>query len=82
MCDEQMRLIAFVTDGTQIRNILNHIGLESQPAHIFAARGPPLWEDCGDTWVGKGLRASRALAWAAKPDRGLRGRSPRQLVTD
>jgi len=51
LCVGQMRLIAFVTEGTQTRKImkiLKHIGVESEPAHIFAARGPPLWQDCGD----------------------------------
>jgi len=38
----QMRLIAFVTKGTQTRKILKHIGAESKPARICAARGSPL----------------------------------------
>ena len=42
----QMRLIAFITEGTQIRKILDHIGVDSQPPHISPARGPPLWDDC------------------------------------
>ena len=46
MCDGQMRLIAFVTEGTQIRKILNHIGVDPEPPHIAPARGPPLWDDC------------------------------------
>jgi hypothetical protein len=45
-CGGQMRLIAFVTEGTQIRRILDHIGVDSEPPHISPARGPPLWEDC------------------------------------
>jgi len=40
-----MRLIAFITEGTQIRKILDHIGVDSQPPHISPARGPPLWDD-------------------------------------
>ena len=36
-----MNLIAFITNGPEVRNILTHIGAE--PA---APRGPPLWEDC------------------------------------
>lgn len=35
----QMRLIAFITDGTQIRKILAHIGVASEPSHISPARG-------------------------------------------
>ena len=40
-----MRLIAFITEGTQIRKILDHIGVDSEPPHIAPARGPPLWGD-------------------------------------
>jgi hypothetical protein len=36
-----MRLIAFVTEGTQIRKILDHIGVDCVPPHIAPARGPP-----------------------------------------
>jgi hypothetical protein len=46
MCGGQMRLIAFITEGTQIRKILDHIGVDSEPPHISPARGPPLWADC------------------------------------
>ena len=33
MCGGQMRLIAFITEGTQIRKILEHIGVDSEPPH-------------------------------------------------
>lgn len=33
MCGGQMRLIAFITEGSQIRKILNHIGVDSPPPH-------------------------------------------------
>ena len=46
MCGGQMRLIAFITEGAQIRRILEHIGVDPEPPHIAPARGPPLWEDC------------------------------------
>ena len=46
LCGGQMRLIAFITEGAQIRRILDHIGVDSEPPHISSARGPPLWEDC------------------------------------
>jgi hypothetical protein len=42
LCGGQMRLIAFITEGTQIRRILDHIGVDSEPPHISPARGPPL----------------------------------------
>ena len=45
-CGGQMRLIAFITEGTQIRKILDHIGVNSEPPRISPARGPPLWDDC------------------------------------
>ena len=47
-----MRLIAFITEGMQIRRILDHIGVDSEPPHITPARGPPLWDDC-DSHVGE-----------------------------
>ena len=46
MCGGQMRLIAFITEGAQIRKILEHIGVDSEPPRNAPARGPPLWEDC------------------------------------
>jgi hypothetical protein len=48
-----MRLIAFITHSADIRQILEHIGTDSQPPHISPARGPPLWEGC-DAQVGDG----------------------------
>jgi hypothetical protein len=46
ICGGQMRLIAFITHSAVIRQILDHIGVESEPPHISPARGPPLWDDC------------------------------------
>ena len=54
MCGGHMRLIAFVTEGTQIRRILDHIGVDSEPPHLSPARGPPLWDDC-DVQTGEGV---------------------------
>ena len=45
-CGGQMRLIAFITEGAQIRRILDHIGVDSEPPHVSPARRPPLWDDC------------------------------------
>ena len=50
----QMRLIAFITEGAQIRQILDHIGVDSQAPRISRARGPPLGEDC-DAQMGEGV---------------------------
>ncbi|AZP12282.1 IS91 family transposase [Undibacterium parvum] len=47
-CGGQMRLIAFINDGAEIRKILDHIGVESSPPKISQARGPPLWDACDD----------------------------------
>jgi hypothetical protein len=55
LCGGQMRLIAFITEGTQIRRILDHIGVDSEPPHIAPACGPPLWEDCGDAQTDEGV---------------------------
>ena len=64
-----MRLIAFISEGTQIRRILDHIDVDSQPVHISLACGPPLWDDC-DAYAGEGVVVQpdwvrgRALVWA------------------
>jgi hypothetical protein len=55
MCGGQMRLIAFITEGTQIEKILDHIGVDSEPPHVAPARGPPLWEDGGDARMDDGV---------------------------
>lgn len=65
-CGGQMRLIAFVTEGTQIRKILDHIGVDSQPPHIAPARGPPLWDSC-DMQIGEGVAAEPDWDLAAQP---------------
>lgn len=33
MCDGQMRLIALITDGVQIKEMLDHIGADPEPPH-------------------------------------------------
>ena len=48
LCGGQMRLIGLITEGTQIRKILDHIGVDSEPPQIFPALGPPLWDTCSD----------------------------------
>jgi hypothetical protein len=39
-----MRIIAFITEGSSVRKILDHLGESTQPPRIAPARGPPLWE--------------------------------------
>ena len=82
-CGGQMHLIAFITEGSQIKRILDYIGADSEPPHISPARGQPLWDDC-DAHVIEGVaaepsRAGLGSGWASGP-RG-RGRSAYQLVT-
>jgi hypothetical protein len=66
ICGGQMRLIAFITEGTQIRRILDHIGVESQPPHIAPARGPPLWEG-RNAQVDDGVQSEPDWDLAAQP---------------
>ena len=71
LCGGQMRLIAFITQGTQIRRILDHIGVDSEPPHISPARGPPLWDDCSDAQMDDGAQIQPAdwdLAAQPAPD--------------
>ena len=46
LCGANMRILAFVTEGVQIRRILEHIGVDAQAPPIAPARGPPLWDEC------------------------------------
>ena len=66
MCGGQMHLIAFITEGAQIRRILDHIGVDPEPPHISPARGPPLW-DCGDAQMGEGVQTEPDWELAAQP---------------
>lgn len=38
--------IAFITHSAEIRQILDHIGVDSEPPRLSPARGPPLWDTC------------------------------------
>ena len=42
-----MRIIAFITDASTIRDILVHLGEPTAPPRIAPARGPPLWDATG-----------------------------------
>jgi hypothetical protein len=66
MCGGQMRLIAFITEGTQIRRILTHIGVDADPPHISPARGPPLC-DVADAQVEDGAQIEPDWDLAAQP---------------
>ena len=69
ICGGQMRLVALTTAGVQIRRILDHIGVHSEPAHIFPAHGPTMWDDC-DTQTDEGVHIEPDwdLAAQAAPD--------------
>jgi hypothetical protein len=45
-CGGNMRILAFITEGVQIRRILEHIGVDALAPPIAPARGPPLWDEC------------------------------------
>ena len=61
-----MRIIAFITHSADIRQILDHIGVESEPPKISPARGPPLWGDC-DAQQGEGTQVEPDWDLAAQP---------------
>ncbi len=66
-----MRIIAFITYSAEIRQILDHIGVDSEPARLAPARGPPLWDECdADAQRGKGAQNEPDwdLAGQASPD--------------
>jgi hypothetical protein len=41
-----MRIIAFITHSVDIRQMLDHIGVDSEPPRLSPAREPPLWDEC------------------------------------
>ena len=47
-CGAAIRIIAFITDGPTVRDILSHLGEPTAPPRIAPARGPPLWEAADD----------------------------------
>jgi hypothetical protein len=62
-----MRIIAFITHSTDIRQILYHIGVASEPPQISPARGPPLWDDDGDAQTDEGVHDEPDWDLAAQP---------------
>ena len=46
-CGADMRIIAFITDGPTVRDVLAHLGEPTAPPRNAPARGPPLWEAAG-----------------------------------
>lgn len=46
-CGGEMRIIAFITEGAAIREILGHLGEATSTPRLLPERGPPLWEGSG-----------------------------------
>ena len=42
LCGGQMRITAFIAHSADIRQIQEHIGVDTQPPQIAPARGPPM----------------------------------------
>lgn len=55
LCAGQLRLISFIKHSADIRQILDHIGVDPEPPRISPARGPTLWHDCGDAQLSEGV---------------------------
>jgi hypothetical protein len=66
ICGGQMRIIAFITYSADIRQILDHIGVDAEPPRITPARGPPLWDGC-DAPMGEGVEVEPDWDEAAQP---------------
>jgi hypothetical protein len=51
-CGGAMRILAFVTEGDNVRRILEHVGEAATPAPLSPSRAPPwaefAWEGCGE----------------------------------
>ena len=66
ICGGQMRIIAFITHSADIHQILEHIGVQTEPPRITPARGPPLW-DGADVPKGEGVEVEPDWDEAAQP---------------
>jgi hypothetical protein len=66
ICGGQMHIIAFITCSVDIRQILEHIGVDAEPPRITPARGPPLWDGC-DAQIGEGVDVAPDWDEAAQP---------------
>lgn len=66
ICGGHMRILAFIKHSADIRQILDHIGVESQPPPIAPARGSRMWDDC-DAQAGEGSQIEPDWDLAAQP---------------
>jgi hypothetical protein len=46
ICGGQIHITSLITHSADIRHILYHTGVTSEPPQITPARGPPLWDEC------------------------------------
>ena len=65
LCGGQMRIIAFITHSADIRQILDHRGVQAEPPNI--ARGPPLCDDHGEAQAGEGAQGEPDWDLAGQP---------------
>lgn len=61
-----MRVIAFITHSADIRQILEHIGVDADPPRVTPERGPPLW-DGADVQAGKAVEPAPDWDEAVQP---------------
>jgi hypothetical protein len=66
VCGGQMRVIACITYSADIRQILAHIGAQTEPPRIAPVRGPPLWDGC-DVSMGDGAEVEPGWDEARQP---------------
>ena len=77
LCGGSMRILAFITEGVQIRRMLEHIDVDAQAPPTTPARGPPQWDECaaqGADGAGQGAPID--------PDRGESAQTAPEDVFD
>jgi hypothetical protein len=82
LCGAEMRIIAFITDASSIRDILVHLGEPIAPPRVASARGPPLWNlpaagaDGGDHHAQptREYGFDQRVAWQPRPSTAVRVR--------
>ena len=60
-----MRIIEFITHSADVRQMRDHIGVQSEPPKIAPAREPPMWADF-DAQMGEGAQVEPDLDLAAQ----------------
>lgn len=67
ICGGHVRFITLITHSADIRQILGHIGVDSELPRITPARGPPLWDGCDDAQMGDGVDVKLDWDGATQP---------------